>query len=122
MQEVRQRSPTHPRKRRTVRRLSIRKRHRTTSALSCDDRVSGVCDNDGVGIQTRRMSAATADACSNQKSADLKASENVNRDNGSRLSSASTAAACLPTEVTGLFLNALWSPSCKCNIIQCNVM
>jgi len=112
VQEIRQHSPTRRRKRRTARRFSVRKRHRTTSALCRGDRVSGICDNDAVGIQTRRMSAAATDACSNQKSADLKVTENINKDNGSRLSSTSTAAALLATEVTGLFLRTLWSSSC----------
>lgn len=128
MPEIRRRSPARRRKRSTACRFSVTKRNRT-SVLAGDDPVTGICDNDGVGIRTRRMSAAAADSCNNQKSASLVVTENVNVDNRSRLSSASAAATVatnLSTEVAGLCFLSLWS-SCKYrltlrpNDLQCSV-
>ena len=98
------RSSVLRKKRPTVRRSFDHKHSSKPSALPSDNPVSGTCDNNQVGIRTRRMSAA--DASNNQKSADIVETENVSVDSCSRLSSASTApaaAASLPAEVKGLF-------------------
>ena len=107
MQETHHRSPTRRRKRLTERRPSIRKRNRTAT-ISGYGPISGVCDNDRVGIRTRRMSAAAAadDDCDNQKSANLVAADNVNVENRSRLTSTSTAAGS-STEVDGRLFSIL---------------
>jgi len=97
------RSSARHKKRSTVHRSLVCKRKKP-SPLSGDHLLSGNCDNEQIGIRTRRMSAT--DAGDDQKSADFLATQNATVDNCSRLSSASTApatAANLPAEVTGVF-------------------
>jgi len=104
------------RNRRTVCGSSVRRRNKP-SALSVDQPISGSCDNEQVGIRTRRMSAA--DAANNLKSENLAATQNVGEDNCSRLSSASTApVANLPTDVAGKHLKILLGHLTRHNILN----
>ena len=96
------------RKRQPNRRRSLVHRQKRPSVLSRDRTVSASCDNDEVGIRTRRMSAV--DATNDQNSTNLMSSDDVNDDKSSRLSIASTAPATgtanIPTEIAGLFFCA----------------